>query len=190
MGYTKYVRNLWKQPKANLGDIWTERLVAMRKEPATVRISRPTRIDRARTLGYKAKQGYVVVRQRVLRGGHRNPDIKGGRRPKANSPRMALNKSYQQICEERVAKFFTNCEVLNSYFVAKDGKHYWYEVIMVDRSHPQIIADARISWICNEKGRVFRGKTAAGKKSRGLTRKGIGAEKVRPSQKANGNRLH
>jgi len=32
--------------------------------------------------------------------------------------------------------------------------------------------------------RVFRGLTSAGKKIRGLRRKGRGAEKVRPSRKA------
>ncbi|HDI46335.1 MAG TPA: 50S ribosomal protein L15e, partial [Candidatus Methanomethylia archaeon] len=62
----------------------------------------------------------------------------------------------------------------------------WFEVILVDPHHPAIKSDKDINWICNpsQRGRVFRGLTPAGRKSRGLTRKGKGAEKVRPSRKA------
>ena len=33
------------------------------------RVEKPTKIHRARTLGYKAKQGYVLVRARIRKGG-------------------------------------------------------------------------------------------------------------------------
>jgi len=190
MGFYKYIRETWKKPKETLGELHKERLIAYRREPVTLRIDRPTRLDRARSLGYRAKQGILVIRQRVGRGGHTHPRIKAGRRPKHNTQRKVVNKSYQQIAEERVARKFTNCEVLNSYLVMTDGQNKWYEVIIVDRAHPAIVADTTINWISLQKGRVFRGLTSAGKKSRGLRSKGIGAEKVRPSQKANGNRLH
>jgi len=54
-------------------------------------------------------------------------------------------------------------------------------VILVDKMHPSIIADKRISWISEKKhtGRAFRGLTSAGRRSRGLLNKGKGAEKVR-----------
>lgn len=190
MGMYQQIRNLWKKPKQGLGTVWKERLVAWRREPVTVRVQRPTRLDRARSLGYKAKQGYVVVRQRVQRGGHTRPDIKKGRRPRHSRQRLVLGKSYQRIAEERVARKYVNCEVLNSYWVAKDGKYYWYEVILVDKSHPAIKADKNKSWICGRKqtNRVYRGLTNAGKKSRGLYKKGKGAEKLRPSQRANKRR--
>lgn len=190
MGFYKYVKDLWKDPKGNLNELQKERLIEFRREPATLRLYRPTRIDRARSLGYKAKQGFIIVRQRVTRGGHTHADIKGGRRPKANTQNKVVGKSYQQIAEERAARKFTNCEVLNSYLVAKDGQRQWFEVILVDRTSKSILADNNINWISLQKGRVFRGLTSAGKKSRGLRNKGVGAEKVRPSQKANGNRLH
>ncbi len=187
MSLYKYVRKLWTNPKKNLKEIWSNRLIEWRKEPVTIRIERPTRIDAARSLGYKAKQGYVVVRQRLIRGGRQKPDIKGGRRPKHSTQRKDLSKNYQQVAEERANKKFKNCEVLNSYYVGKDGKHFWYEVILVDKSHPSIIADKRISWINEKKhtGRVFRGMTSAGRHSRGLRNKGKGAEKARtkPNQK-------
>lgn len=186
MGVYKYIRNLWKKPKANLGSLYKEHLIEWRREPVTLRIERPTRLDRARSLGYKAKQGYVIVRQKVLRGGHRRPNITGGRRPKHNRQVMVLNKNYQQIAEERANKKFKNLEVLGSYYLAEDGKYYWYEIIMVDPESPSIKADKRISWISKSgRGRTFRGVTSAGRKSRGIrSHKGKGAEKLRPSKAA------
>jgi ribosomal protein L15E len=41
------------------------------------RASRPSRPDKARRLGYKAKQGYLVYRVRVRRGNRKKPVPKG-----------------------------------------------------------------------------------------------------------------
>jgi large subunit ribosomal protein L15e len=185
MGYLKYVRQAWTKPKHNMKDLWKERLMQWRKEPATIRLEHPTRIDRARSLGYKAKQGYIVVRQRVNRGGKMHPDIKGGRRTAASSQRKTLRINYQRIAEARAVQGFPNLEVLNSYWVAKDGQHYWFEIILVDTHSPAIDTDPRIAWICGQKDRVGRGLTSAGKRSRSLMGKGKGYEKVRPSRRAN-----
>lgn len=170
MGLYKYLREAWKQPKENLGEIWRERIIAMRKEPVTLVLEHPTRLDRARSLGYKAKQGFIIARQRVGRGGHTQPHRSGGRRPKRFSHRMDLKKSYQRIAEDRAQKKFENLAVLNSYWIAEDGKHAWYEVILVDPAHPVIKADPKINWICTPKNqaRVYAGKTSASKKGRGL----------------------
>ncbi|MEM4246826.1 MAG: 50S ribosomal protein L15e, partial [Candidatus Woesearchaeota archaeon] len=67
------------------------------------------------------------------------------------------------------------------------SKHYWYEVILADRGSPAVVKDSRISWIAkpSQRGRVFRGKTSAGRKIRGLRHKGKGAENLRPSKDAN-----
>ena len=190
MGVYKYIAKLWKRPKDNLKEIYKQRLIKWRRDPSTVRIERPTRIDRARSLGYKAKQGYIIVRQRVGRGGHRRAKHRSGRRPKRFGIKKALSLNYQQIAEMRANRKYPNCEVLNSYFVAKDGKYIWYEIILVDKYHPSIAADHRINWVIDKKhtGRVFRGKTSAGRKSRGLLNKGKGAEKIRPSLRANKRR--
>ncbi len=186
MGTYKYIRDLWKRPKANMPELFRQRLLLWRREPATVRLEHPTRLDRARSLGYKAKQGYFIVRQRVLRGGHTRPKIIGGRKPKSKRQRLALEKNYRQIAEERVHDQFNNCEVLNSYFLVEDGKHKWFEVILVDISHPAIQNDNHINWICDKHGRAERGLTSAGRKSRGLRHNGKGAEKMRPSKHARG----
>jgi len=179
MGLYKHVRELWKKPKKNLGKVQRQRLILWRKQPATIRIDKPTRIDRARSLGYKAKQGFIIIRQRVKRGGRMRPKPAGGRRPKRAGRKKVVKKNYQWIAEERAVKKYTNCEVLNSYYVGQDGKHYWYEVILIDRDHPNIKKDAHLRRITKQRGRVHRGLTSAGKKSRGLRRKGKGAEKIR-----------
>lgn len=166
MAIYKHIRELWKQPKKNLGEIYRQRLIEWRKQQATIRVRRPTRLDRARSLGYRAKQGIIVVRQRVGRGGHTRPTIRRGRRSKHSSQRKNLSMSYQLIAEIKAQKSYVNCEVLNSYFVGKDGKHYWYEVILVDRAHPNIIKDKKLNWISLKKGRVYRGLTSAGRKSK------------------------
>ncbi|MAG08259.1 50S ribosomal protein L15e [Candidatus Woesearchaeota archaeon] len=193
MGFYKYIGKLWKKPKENLAELRKQRIIEWRRQPATVRIDRPTRLDRAKSLGYRAKQGYAIVRQRLIRGGRQRPKIKKGRRPKRFSRRKNLELSYQVVAERRAAQKYPNMEVLNSYWVAKDGKYYWFEIILVDKSHPAILADKRINWIAGKPHtrRVFRGLTAAGKRSRGiLTNKGKGAEKLRPSLRANMRRAH
>ena len=162
----KYVRQIWKKPKENLGELWQKRLIEWKKQPVTVRIQRPTRIDRARSLGYKAKQGYILVRQRLLRQKRQRPKFSGGRRSKHMRRKKVLNMSYQWIAEQRAQKKFVNCTVLNSYPVGHDGKYFWYEVILVDRAHPAIKADKRINWICDKRGRAARGLTSSAKKSK------------------------
>lgn len=192
MGMYKYLREAWKSPKKGiLKQNFKERLVEWRKQPATTRIARPTRLDRARSLGYRAKEGIIVVRQRVLRGGRQTQKVTGGRRSKRQSRKKNLNVSYQTVAETRTADKYPNCEVLNSYYAAQDGKYYWYEIILVDVNQPAIKKDKSLKWLTKVKhtNRAYRGLTSAQKKSRGLRKKGKGAEKARPSQKARGNRL-
>ncbi|MEA3229365.1 MAG: 50S ribosomal protein L15e [archaeon] len=189
MGMYKYIKEIWKKPKKNLGKLWQERLIAWRRSNIVERVERPTRIDRARSLGYKAKQGFIITRVRVKRGGReRSKDRKGRKPKKAGYKVFNPAKSKQWIAEEKSQKRFPNLEVLNSYYVAEDGRFKWFEVILVDANHSAIKADKDRNWITNpaSRGRVFRGKTAAGQKSRGLVRtKGRGAEKIRPSIRAN-----
>ncbi|MBU0667403.1 MAG: 50S ribosomal protein L15e [Nanoarchaeota archaeon] len=188
MGLYKYIRELWKKPKSSLKELNKQRLYLWRREPSTLRIERPTRLDRARSLGYKAKQGIIIVRQRVRRGRRMREQVSGGRRPKHFRKRKVLDKNYQQIAEERANKSFVNCEVLNSYKVNEDGNYHWFEVILIDRFHPQILSDKQLGWAPTMRGRAARGLTSAGRKSRGLRNKGMGSEKIRPSLGANKGR--
>jgi len=181
-----YIRETWKKPEKNLGELLRSRLIEWRKGETVVRIEKPTRLDRARALGYKAKTGFVVVRVRILRGGRKRPKRRKGRRSKRQTIRKTLKMNYQWIAEQRAQRKYPNMEVLNSYWVGKDGIHYFYEVILVDPSRPEIKADKNLNWIISKKhkGRVFRGLTSAARKSRGLRKKGVRAIKVRPSVRA------
>ncbi|MCD6477973.1 MAG: 50S ribosomal protein L15e [Candidatus Aenigmarchaeota archaeon] len=184
MGLYQRVSELWKRPKESLGDLWKERLIKWRREESVVRIENPTRIDRARNLGYKAKQGYILARVRLRRGGRKRPKPAGGRKPsKAGLVKFTPDKGLRWIAEERAARKFPNLEVLNSYYVGEDGVYKWYEVILVDPNHPVIKKDPKINWIVHDKGRVFRGRTSAGQRARGLRGRGKGFEKARPSKR-------
>lgn len=187
-----YIRDAWKTPgESYVGELRQERLIGWRREGAVQRIERPTRLDRARALGYKAKQGITVVRVKVRRGGRRKSRYIRGRRTKhMGANKITPGKSLQRIAEERAGRKHPNMEVLNSYWVGEDGKQKWYEVILVDPNHPAIASDTDLSWIrgASHVNRANRGKTSAGKRGRGLRKKGVGSEKVRPSIRANESR--
>ena len=105
--------------------------------------------------------------------------------------REAADRFEYWISPDRVDGTIVACSVdlgeltLNAY-LAEDGQHKWFEVMLADTSRPEVSGDMERKWIKGQRGRAFRGKTPAGRKSRGLTRKGVGAEKTRPSVRAGG----
>jgi large subunit ribosomal protein L15e len=187
-----YIRDAWKDPdNTYVRELRWERLQEWRREGSVTRVERPTRIDRARSLGYKAKQGIIVARAKVRRGSLRKSRyIRGRRTQRMGKNKITAGKSIQRIAEERAGRKYPNMEVLNSYWVGEDGKLKWYEVILVDPSHPVIKSDKNLNWICGNthKGRANRGKTSAGRKGRGMMTRGTGTEKTRPSIRSNHNR--
>ena len=132
---------LWKENSPELRD----RVITWRKQDAVTRIEKPSRILRARRLGYKAKQGIIVVRMRVGTGGMRRKRPTGGRRPKhLGVTRIKAAVNMKQVAERRVLERYPNMALLGSYFIYKDGMHYWYEVNLADRSHPRITKDKEL----------------------------------------------
>ncbi|MBO3802790.1 MAG: 50S ribosomal protein L15e [Candidatus Brockarchaeota archaeon] len=124
------------------------RLIAWRKQRSAVRVERPTNASAARRLGYKAKQGFVVVRVRVARGGRRKPRPRSGRRQKhLGVVLFTPSKSRRLIAEERAARKYPNLEVLGSYCAGEDGTSKWFEVIMADPDNPRIKADPSLEWL-------------------------------------------
>jgi large subunit ribosomal protein L15e len=163
------MRKLRKTPEYE--KIMKKRLIVWRRQPVIIRIERPTKLDRAHSLGYKAKQGFVMTRIRIGKGSSKRKKPMGGRKPgKAGLVKITPTMNLQHIAEMRVARKFPNLEVLNSYYIAEDGKQKWFEVILVDPNHSCIKNDPKLNWICKTKRRVFRGLTSAGKRSRGLGR--------------------
>lgn len=184
-GFYHYMKKTWKNPTEQ--DILDQRnkMISWREGNRITKIEKPTRLDRARNLGYKAKKGFVVYRVVIERGGRHRARPTTKRRSKRFNTKLILRMNYQWVAENKIQKKYRNLEVLNSYMIGKDGKNYFFEVIAVDKSRPEIKNDKTINWITrpSNKFRALRGLTSAGKKSRGLLHKSPNL-KVRPSLRA------
>jgi len=122
-----------------------QRAVVWRNQNAVTRVEKPSRIARARRLGYKAKQGIIVIRMRVGTGGMRKQRPRAGRRPKhLGVTKIKADVSMKQDAERRVLERYPNMKLLGSYFLYKDGMHYWFEIVLADPSHPRIAKDKEI----------------------------------------------
>jgi large subunit ribosomal protein L15e len=76
---SQYVEELWRKKQSDvLRFLLRVRCWEYRQLPSIVRLARPTRADKARRMGFKAKQGYVVYRVRVRRGNRKRPVHKVG----------------------------------------------------------------------------------------------------------------
>ncbi|CAG8165502.1 unnamed protein product [Penicillium nalgiovense] len=176
MGALKYVEEIQKKKQSDvIRFLLRVRCWELRQLNAIHRASRPSRPDKARRLGYKAKQGYVIYRARVRRGGRKRPAPKGatyGKPTNHGVNQLKYQRALKSTAEERVGRRAANLRVLNSYWINQDSTYKYYEVILVDPQHKAIRRDARINWICNSvhKHRESRGLTATGKKSRGMNK--------------------
>jgi large subunit ribosomal protein L15e len=183
-GMYHYMRQAWKKPT---DEMTRDRAIEWRASDAVVKVDKPLRIDRARALGYKAKTGIIVFRVRIIRGGRRRKrmGVKGRKPGRKQAIRKTLKMNYQWVAEIRAAKKYPTLEVLSSYPIGKDGKHFFFEIIMVDPQRPEIKSDRTLKWIANPENRhrAERGLTSAAKKSRGLRSKSKSL-KVRPSLRA------
>ena len=132
---------MWKENSPEL----RAKAIEWRRQNALIRVEKPSRIQRARRLGYKAKQGIVVVRMRVGKGNMRKKRPVAGRRPKhLGVLRIKPALSMQNVAERRVLERFPNMKLLGSYYLYQDGLYLWYEVILADPSHPRIVKDKEI----------------------------------------------
>jgi len=190
--FYSHIRDAWKDPDdGKLAELQWQRQQEWREQGALERIERPTRLDKARSQGYKAKQGIVVVRASIRKGAARKERFVAGRRTKRQGvTRITRRKNLQRVAEERTSKTYPNLRVLNSYSVGQDGSQKWFEVILVDPNHPAIENDDDLNWICEDQheDRSGRGLTAAGRRNRGLQNRGKGAERMRPSTSSNTER--
>jgi large subunit ribosomal protein L15e len=190
MGVYKYLEELYKKKQSDvLRFLLRVRCWEYRNLPVIHRASRPTRPDKARRLGYKAKQGFVIYRVRVRRGGRKRPVSKGITygKPKGHGVNhLKPQRSLRSVAEERVGRRCGNLRVLNSYWINQDATYKYYEVILVDPSHKAIRRDPRVNWITRPimKHRELRGLTSAGKAGRGLRGKGHRNHKTTPSRNA------
>jgi large subunit ribosomal protein L15e len=141
----KYVAETWQAELKEKTPAIKDRLISWRKGPRVIRVAHPTRLDRARALGFKAKQGFVVVRVRISRGGIRIKRPVAGRRSK----HLGVLRIKGQLLEAgvvagRVKERYPNMKFLGSYFLAEDGRYRWFEAVLVDTYHPSIKADKEL----------------------------------------------
>ncbi|MEM3227899.1 MAG: hypothetical protein QXK65_03055, partial [Candidatus Micrarchaeaceae archaeon] len=81
MGSYKAIAQTFREEYKARNDLYKSRLVKWGTEPTVTRISRPTNLARARTLGYKAMEGVLMARVRVLKGKRKRAQAGGGRKP-------------------------------------------------------------------------------------------------------------
>ena len=190
MGAYKYISELWKKKQSEVMQfVLRMRTWEYRQLSAIHRCAKSSRPEKARRLGYKAKQGYVIYRVRVRRGGRKRPAKKGvvyGKPKQIGITGLKNAKNLRSIAEEAVGRRVLALRVLNSYWVGQDGIYKYYEVICIDPSHNAIRNDPKINWVCDDthKRREARGLTSAGRKHRGLRVKGDRSNHKRPSVRA------
>ena len=142
MGVYKYLEELWhKKQSDSLRFLQRIRCWEYRQQHAITRLNRPTRPDKARRLGYVRKQGYVIYRVRVRRGGRKRPASRGivyGKPATHGIVQLKNQRSLQAIAEGRIGKRCGNLRVLNSYWVNEDATYRFFEVILVDPFHKAI----------------------------------------------------
>merc|ERR1712159_252802 len=187
MGAYKYIEELWRKKQSDvLRFLLRVRCWEYRQLSSICRLTRPTRPDKARRMGYKAKQGVVVYRTRVRRGGRKKQVPKGivyGKPVTQGITKLKPKRNAQARAEEKVGRKCGGLRVLNSYWVNEDSTYKYFEVILVDPQHNAIRNDARMNWICNpvHKHRELRGLTSAGRSGRGLRKRGHRATKIQGS---------
>jgi large subunit ribosomal protein L15e len=138
----RHIGEAWQKVLSEKTNNISERAIAWRHGRTLERVEHPTRLDKARMLGYRAKQGFFVVRIRLGRGGMRQRRPKSGRRPKhLGVVKIKGQFGSQSVAERRVSERYPNADVLGSYYLYEDGKYIWYEVILVDRNHPALVKD-------------------------------------------------
>lgn len=183
MGAYKYIKNNFREGYSERSEAFKARITSWNSGPSIARVDKPTNVARARELGYKDKQGVITARVRIRKGLSKREKPKGGRKPSKSGRFFSTRKSRQSIAEERSSRAYSNCEVLNSYYVGEDGKSVYYEVMLLDRAAKPILSDPIYAKIVASRGRAFRGITSSGRRHRGIesrdgTRTGTGVRNI------------
>ena len=113
MGAYKYLEELWRKKQSDLlRFLLRVRCWQYRQLTSVHRAVRPTRPDKARRLGYKAKQGYVVYRVRVRRGGRKRKVPAGHKRGKPTNQgvtQLKFQRSLRSVAEVGYKGLLASC---------------------------------------------------------------------------------
>jgi large subunit ribosomal protein L15e len=77
MGAYKYIQELWRKKQSDMMRFLLRVRCWQYRQLSALHRAPHTRPDKARRLGYKAKQGYVIYRIHVRPGGRKRPVSKG-----------------------------------------------------------------------------------------------------------------
>ncbi|MFP3950208.1 MAG: 50S ribosomal protein L15e [Candidatus Micrarchaeia archaeon] len=169
MGAYKYMKKTYQEELRERSKLLKNKVFRWRRGPVVQGVERPSNLVRARTLGYKAKEGYVVARVRVGKGRRRRPTSGKGRKPAHAYLYVQPGSSLRTQAEQKANRKYSNLEVLNSYLAGEDGNYKFFEVLLVDtRKNREVKLDKR---------RAYRGMSSSGKKTRGLRAKGRKAQR-------------
>lgn len=167
MGAYKYITQTLQKQYKERDATYRAKIMAWRSESPITAVEYPSNLIRARRLGYKAKQGYIIVRTRIDKGRRTRRKPMGGRKHKNFYRFVQPGMSHQAMAEQRVNRVYKNMEVLNSYWVGEDGNYKFFEVILADPTK----ATVNISSVIRQ-GKAFRGLTSAGNSGRPNKQKG------------------
>ena len=117
MGAYKYLQELWRRKQSDvIRFVLRVRCWEYRQLPVIHRVQRPSRLDKARALGFKQKQGYVIYRVRIRRGGRKRAVHKGiiyGKPVHLGIRKQKKARSHKNVAEEKIGRVCKNMRVLN-----------------------------------------------------------------------------
>ena len=150
MGAYKYLEELWRKKQSDLlRFLLRVRCWQYRQLTSVHRAVRPTRPDKARRLGYKAKQGYVIYRVRVRRGGRKRKVPAGHKRGKPTNQgvtQLKFQRSLRSVAEVGCGGQLTVCCMSTS----RSGQHYNSMYKCVCESYSQTLV-----YICVKEDLVY-----------------------------------
>merc|ERR1712018_165975 len=133
MGAYKYMTELYRKKQSDvMRYLLRVRCWQYRQLTKVHHAPRSTRPDKARRLGYKNKQGYVIYRIAMRRGGRKRPVAKGCPygKPKTSGgvKQQKPVRNLQSIAEERVGRRVQGLRVLSSYWVGQDSTYNYWQI--------------------------------------------------------------
>ena len=134
MVFHKLVRKSFRDSMRNRSPAYRERLSRWRDGKSVQRVANPSNPVRARELGYLAQKGFAVALVRIKRGKRARRKADLGRKPAKNRKFVNPGRAMTYYAEEKAKRRFPNMQILNSYFVASDGVHKYFEIIMRERA--------------------------------------------------------
>ena len=107
VAYT-FINEIWRKKQSDVMSFLLKiRAWEYRNLPGIQRIKKPSRPEKARRLGYKSKQGFIIYRVRIRRGDRKRPVPKGitsGKPKNHGINQLKYSRNKRSMAEEKVGK--------------------------------------------------------------------------------------